>query len=131
MRRSKQDDTAEGVAVRHLDEIREEDPAARPSRLSALVLASFGGATIVFCALALMRGSTAPPPQAEDPLSALVKQRAASPAPTTEARRLAVKDVTFPQVLSDRAKTTTAMELVRDNKQGDLTLPAAAPDGVL
>ena len=116
MRNSRHNDTADGVAVRHLDDIREEEPGSQSSRLSALVLASFGGATIVFCALALMRTSSEPTPKAEDPLGALVKQSTVAPPIAAKRQQLTAEDVTFPAVLSDQDGTTTAMELVRAGK---------------
>ena len=62
----------ENVAVRNLDLIQETDHQGRSSRASALVFASFGGACIVFAALALMRSPSSEQPEAADPLGALV-----------------------------------------------------------
>ena len=42
------------ASVRNLDEIQETEHEPRPSRLGALVLASLGGACIVFAAVALL-----------------------------------------------------------------------------
>ena len=95
-------DSFDSVAVRNLNDIQEQEAAARPSRVSALVMASFGGACIVFAALALMRT-----PASEEPTDALDKD-----------------DVTFPGVLTDKDDPTTAMEVVRAAPK----LPAAASD---
>src|SRR5690606_30433393 len=59
-------------AVRNLDEIQEDDPGARPSRAGALVLASLGGACIVFAAVALLRAPARERPTSADPLGELV-----------------------------------------------------------
>jgi DedD protein len=101
----------EGI-VKNLDQIQEDDQPGRPSRVSALIMASFGGACIVFAALALMRSPTEPDAAPTDPLGDLV---AASKPDTKEAKSnsIDVDDVTFPAVLTDQARPTTAMEAVR------------------
>jgi DedD protein len=105
-------DKVDTVAIRHLDEIHEVEPSARPSRLSALVMASFGGACIVFTALALMRTPPKELPRPVDPLGDLVaKARPAGQA--SKSQQLGASDVTFPEVLSDRENPTTALAAVR------------------
>jgi len=76
-----------------------------------LVLASFGGACIVFCALALMRSTDPAKPKSSDPLGDLVA--ATGPASTPKRQKLEAGDVTFPGVLTDKDSPTTAMEVVR------------------
>jgi DedD protein len=121
------DDRLETAAVRNLDEIQEDDPGSRPSRAGALVLASLGGAVIVFAAVALMRS----PPRAKvvstDPLGQLVAQaRPASSGPVAPVQ--VGEEVTFPGTLSDAKSPTTALEAVRDLKA---TNAAAAASGAL
>jgi cell division septation protein DedD len=119
-------DPIDASAVRNLDEIQEDDPAARPSRAGALVLASLGGACIVLAAVLLVRT----PPKAKvvstDPLGDLVA--ASHPAPSASASVAAadpaLADVTFPSLLSDAKRPTTALEAVRDGRQ-DPTRPAS------
>ncbi|MEM1029002.1 MAG: SPOR domain-containing protein [Myxococcota bacterium] len=125
----------EGNAViRQLEQIQEEDPRDHTGggRVTAMVMASFGGACIVFGALALMRTdateSAGPNPEEADPLGALVARSDRDNASeddddgrNEEARGLAPDDVTFPTVLTDRAAPTTAMEAVR-NPRSDLPL---------
>jgi cell division septation protein DedD len=117
-------DPIDASAVKNLDEIQEDDPGARPSRAGALVLASLGGACIVFAAALLMRS----PPKAKvvshDPLGDLVA--AARPAGSASAAPAdnVGQDVTFPALLSDAKRPTTALEAVRDGK-ADPTKPAA------
>lgn len=101
-------------AVRNLEEIQEDDPAARPSRAGALVLASLGGACIVFAAVALLRSPPRDKPVGADPLGDLVA-RAHPAGVKPDARPPTVgHDVTFPGILSDAERPTTALEAVRD-----------------
>ncbi|APR77500.1 Adventurous gliding motility protein I [Minicystis rosea] len=117
-------DPIDASAVRNLDEIQEDDPGARPSRAGALVLASLGGACIVFAAALLMRSPPKAKVTSQDPLGDLVAQ--ARPAGATSAAPATVgQDVTFPAVLSDAKHPTTALEAVRDAK-GEFVKPAAS-----
>jgi cell division septation protein DedD len=114
-------------SVKNLDEIQEEDPGARPSRLGALVLASLGGACIVFAAVALFRSPTKPKVVASDPLGELV----AKAKPAAEGGNAAnAQDLSFPQVLSDAKHPTTALEAQRDPSAATampFQLPPGAP----
>ncbi|MBW2459516.1 MAG: SPOR domain-containing protein [Deltaproteobacteria bacterium] len=105
-------DTNDRAAVRNLDQIQECEHDGRRSKISALVLASFGGACIVVAALALVRTPGAEKPEAQDPLDALVA-RTAGEAEDRKRHELDATDVTFPGVLSDQDNPTTAMEVVR------------------
>lgn len=115
MRRSKGESMDTG-AVRNLEEIQEEDPGVRPSRAGALVLASLGGACIVFAAVALLRAPQREKPVSADPLGDLVAR--AHPAGVKPAPRPATigHDVTFPAILSDAKHPTTALEAVRGRR---------------
>lgn len=126
MRRSKGESMDTG-AVRSLEEIQEEDPGARPSRAGALVLASLGGACIVFAAVALLRAPHRERPVNADPLGDLVAR--AHPAGVKPAPRPATigEDVTFPAVLSDAEHPTTALEAVRDPRAAKAATSAEAP----
>jgi cell division septation protein DedD len=120
------DDRLETAAVRNLDEIQEDDPSARPSRAGALVLASLGGAVIVFAAVALMRSPPKTKVVSVDPLGQLVAQaRPASSAPVAPVR--VGEEVTFPGTLSDSKSPTTALEAVRDLKAAAAASAAALP----
>jgi cell division septation protein DedD len=118
-------DPIDASAVRNLDEIQEDDPGVQPSRAGALVLASLGGACIVFAAALLMRSPPKAKVQNRDPLGDLVAQvqpaGSASAGPHADA---VGHDVTFPAVLSDAKHPTTALEAVRDEK-GNLIKPAS------
>lgn len=118
-------DMGEGATIRNLDEIQETDPGARPSRAAAIVLASLGGACIVFAAVALLRTPIKPKPAQVDPLGDLVaKTHPAGVAP----RRpdLSGHDITFPGMLSD-TKNTTALEVVRSPQAPGATETAGLP----
>lgn len=118
-------DMGEGGAIRNLDEIQETDPGARPSRAAAIVLASLGGACIVFAAVALLRAPIKPKVAQVDPLGDLVaKTHPAGVAP----RRpdLSGSDITFPGMLSD-TKNTTALEVVRSPQAANAADPAGMP----
>lgn len=115
-------DPIDASAVRNLDQIQEDDPAVQPSRAGALVLASLGGACIVFAAVLLLRS----PPRAKvvnaDPLGDLVA--AARPASSAQPGPDGVgQEVTFPGLLSDAKRPTTALEAARDAKPAPSGLP--------
>lgn len=110
-------DSDDAVSVRNLGGIQETEPGARPPRLAALIMASFGGACIVFVALVLMRGGTNAPIKPVDPLGDLVA-RTHPAGVSRQPVRLGVADVSFPGVLTDRGQPTTAMALVRDASPG-------------
>jgi DedD protein len=110
--KARQADTFDSGSVRNLEQIQECEPQTRRSRLSGLVLASFGGACIVFAALALVRSPAAVQSEERDPLDDLVA-RATGEAQVNKPRGLDADEVTFPGVLSDQDNPTTAMEVVR------------------
>ena len=102
------------MSINNLHELHEQQSGAPPSKLSALVMAAFGGAGIVFAALVLMRSPAEANAETVDPLGELVARAGpVNSAPNT----LGAGDVTFPSVLSDQPNATTAMELVRANKK--------------
>jgi cell division septation protein DedD len=113
-------------AVRNLDDIQEDDPGARPSRLGALVLASLGGACIVLAAALLLRSPAKPKPTVTDPLGDLVaRTHPAGADPARGPDGSGVRDITFPTVLSD-TKNTTALEAVREAHRAGAELPGGA-----
>src|ERR1700679_2056525 len=121
-------DAIDASAVRNLEQLHENEADQQPSRAGALVLASLGGACCVFAAVLLLRS----PPKAKvvstDPLGELVAQAppasSAAPAPGGGGQ-----EVTFPGLLSDAKRPTTALEGARDPRQvppGWIT-PAGVP----
>ena len=120
-------DPIDASAVRNLDQIQEDDPSQQPSRAGAMVLASLGGACIVFAAVLLLRS----PPKARvvnaDPLGDLVAQ--ARPGTTAEPLAGVGQEVTFPGLLSDAKRPTTALEGTRDARPLPTGLPFDLPPG--
>lgn len=128
-------DGIDASAVKNLDDIQEDDPAARPSRAGALVLASLGGACIVFAAVLLVRSPPRQKVTKGDPLGDLVAQ--ARPGGSAQpGADPGLSDVTFPGLLSDNKRPTTALEAVRvagtalpfDLPPGAPTTPPPAAD---
>ncbi|HRI66314.1 MAG TPA: SPOR domain-containing protein [Polyangium sp.] len=118
-------DIGEGGTIRNLDEIQESDPGSRPSRAAAIVLASLGGACIVFAAVALLRTPIKAKPTQVDPLGDLVaKTHPAGVAPKRP--DLSGSDITFPGMLSD-TKNTTALEVVRSPQAAGAADPNVVP----
>lgn len=127
---------AASVNVKNLEQIQETEPARSPTRLTALLLASLAGTALVLVGL-MMTGREAPVQQTnEDPLAQLVQRAKNEGVP---AHRLDSDEVTFPQLLSDVEKPTTALAAVKDErgglvKNGVATIAlgggAAAGDGV-
>jgi cell division septation protein DedD len=122
----------EQAAVRDLDQIQEQDEAPRTPRGVTFLLVGIGGACIAFAVLA-MGGRKATGPGAEkraDPLGDLVASHgkgatAASGAAAAAVTQLGAKDVTFPSILSDDARPTTALAVVRSATP---SAPARAAD---
>jgi cell division septation protein DedD len=112
--------------IRNLEDLQEDDDDDR--RMSSgvtLTLLALGGACIVFGVFVLAgRSSPSQVPKA-DPLGDLVL-RHGSPAPAMSNRPpvdLAPRDVTFPQILSDDDRPSTALAAVRAGGG-----PASQPD---
>ncbi len=118
-RSERERDSSDAVSVRHLDQIQEQEPHRGASRLGAMIMASFGGACIVFCSLALVRSPDGSAPKASDPLGDLV---ASQPAGAKKKVKPALDpdDVTFPEVLTDQQQKTTAMAAVKNERDEEL-----------
>jgi DedD protein len=101
------------AAVRHLEQLEEDDPHGKtPRPVTALFLAC-GGACLIFAAIALAGRKSTPKISVNDPLTELVAQRTKSTPAGPKASDLSAKDVTFPSILSDSDRPTTAMAAVR------------------
>ncbi|MDI3287543.1 SPOR domain-containing protein [Polyangium sp. 15x6] len=118
-------DIGDGGAIKNLEDIQEADPASRPSRASALVLASLGGACIVFAAVALLRAPVKEKPTNVDPLGDLVAKAHPAGVKVDKKPDLAGHEITFPGMLSD-TKNTTALEAVRSPQSAKQPPPEAA-----
>ena len=113
----------ESVNVRNLEQIQEQDRASRSSRLGALLLASLGGAALVTVALVMAKRSGPPARAEKDPLAELVNSAKNS---ATPAEQLEGRDVTFPGILSDSQRPTTALAAVKDERGRLVEQPSAA-----
>ena len=112
------------VNVRNLDDIQEEDRGSRSSRFAALLLASLAGASIVTAAVVMSRKGGAGQQSTRDPLADLVQaQKNAAPS----ADKLETREVSFPGILSDGEKPTTALAAVRDEHGRLIAPPTDAP----
>jgi cell division septation protein DedD len=95
----------------NVDPLREAEERPRGSRFGTLILTSLGGAFIVFAVISQSRRNAPPARRSNDALGDLLAQaKAAPPAAPAELFR---DEVTFPSLLSDEAKTTTALVAVR------------------
>lgn len=123
--------------LRNLEDIQENDAPSGGFPLGTLFLAAIaGGALVVVVMMGLER--KAPPTQNQgDPLGELVESARKNPAPS--AMTVGERQVTFPQILSDRNAPTTALAVVKDERgrlresesalQPDLSEPeVASPD---
>jgi DedD protein len=117
-----------GRAVRNLDEIQEADPDTRPSRGGALLVASLGGAALVLAAVLVLSPGGKGDVDGADPLGDLVAKAGSEGSGERTDR---VSDVTFPRLLSDQDRPTTALEVVRDRQIEEddprFALPPGAP----
>lgn len=106
---------AASVNVKNLEQIQETEPGKPPTRLTALLLASLAGTALVLVGL-MMTGREAPVQQTnQDPLAQLVLKTKNDEVP---AHKLDAHDVTFPELLSDAEKPTTALAAVKDERGG-------------
>lgn len=98
-------------SVRNLERIQEKDDVSRMPRAVSITLLVLGGACIVLSAMALGGKKSGEAAPKNDPLGDLVSQKkpVAAAAKTAD---LAATDVTFPSLLSDNAKPTTALVAV-------------------
>lgn len=110
--------------LRNLDQLQERDDRATP-RIATVALVVLGGASVVFAALAL--GGRASQTQApkSDPLGELISRRAGAASSEPKPTDLRPKDVTFPQILSDQGRPTTALAAVRS--AGVTSAPSSPP----
>ena len=108
----------------NVDPLREAEERPRGSRFGTLVLTSLGGACIVFAVISQSRRNAPPARRSNDALGELLAQtKAAPPAASVDLSR---DEVTFPLLLSDEAKTTTALVAVRPAGQATSGDPTGA-----
>jgi len=116
-------------SVRNLERIQEKDDVSRMPRAVSITLLVLGGACIVLSAMALGGKKSGEAAPKNDPLGDLVSQKkpVAAAAKTAD---LATGDVTFPSILSDNAKPTTALAAVNAKPETNAapTLPPPPTD---
>src|SRR5438067_3171898 len=102
-------------AVRNLEQIQESDDQPRTPRAVSIALVVLGGACLVFAGIAISGRKSAVQEKRVDPLGDLVAQHAkgSAGAALAPATQLQAHEVTFPGILSDDAKPTTALAAVR------------------
>ena len=113
--------------IRNLDSLQEDDDDRRMPAGVTMTLVALGGACVVFAALALGGRASKPAGPKSDPLGDLVARRTSLPSAVASAHMdvdLAPRDVTFPGMLSDDARPSTALAAVR---QTPLLPGAVAP----
>ena len=122
-------------SLRNMERIQETDAAEKTPKLVSVALVMLGGACVVFAAMAITghRGAAASPKA--DPLGDLVTQRGkGAPSASVRATDLSPQDVTFPGILSDDGKPTTALAAVKGTNVAPSATVASigtAPDALV
>jgi len=115
--------------IRNLEQIQEDDAPKRSSRLGTMLLASLAGGALVVAFVFTLKREGPPARSTQDPLAALILQAKNAP---SSGEKLEGRDVTFPGILSDESKPTTALAAVKDER-GKLVKqdePLSLPHGV-
>jgi cell division septation protein DedD len=112
------------ASVRNLEQIQESDDQSRMPRAVSIALLVLGGACVVLSAMALGGKKSGDAAAKIDPLGDLVSQKGKPGAPVAQTN-LAARDVTFPSMLSDDAKPTTALAAL-SNASGNAASSAGA-----
>lgn len=119
-------------ALRNLEEIQEKDDVTRMPRAVSIALVVLGGACVVLSAMALGSSRSSGSAARVDPLGDLVaKQGKPSTGSNDHGSDLAARDVTFPSILSDNARPTTALAalgVASGIPQGAPTMPPPPTD---
>jgi DedD protein len=104
----------ESASLRNLEQIQEADAHHSVARMAALLLGSVGlGALVVVGAMSL-QSARAPAQTKNDALAELVRGHRANSAKPAE--ELDGREVTFPAILSDEERPTTALAAVKDDR---------------
>src|SRR4030095_14502154 len=100
----------DSVNVRNLEQIQEQDSRIRPGRLGTFLLLGIAGAALALGGVMSTQKAT-PARSNQDRRAELVARSKKS---ETSPEKLDRKDVTFPGILSDSKKPTTALAAVKD-----------------
>jgi cell division septation protein DedD len=99
--------------LRDLEQIQEQHPSRRPLPFGVLLLAALSGGALVVVASSVFQSERQPVATPKDPLAELIQHdQAAAPA----AGQVDDRDVTFPEILSDGSRPTTALAAVKDER---------------
>jgi cell division septation protein DedD len=109
--------------VKNLEQIQETEPVRSSSRLTALLLASLAGTALVLVGVMMSSSHRPAEEAAKDPLAELVLKAKNEGTPS---QQLDASDVTFPKLLSDENKPTTALAAVRDERGNLVKAPPEA-----
>jgi cell division septation protein DedD len=113
----------QSVNVRNLEQIQEQDAVPRRSRFAALLLAALASGAIVTSSVVMAKRQGPAAVSSADPLSELVTSAGSQ----TPAERLDGHEVSFPSLLSDRERPTTALAAVKDERGRLVSQPVSAP----
>lgn len=124
--------------LRNLEDIQENDAPSGGFPLGTLFLAAIAGGALVVVVMMGLERKTPPTQNQGDPLGELVESARKNPTPS--AMTVGERQVTFPQLLSDRNAPTTALAVVKDERgrlresenalQPDLSEPEVPPPDV-
>src|SRR5262249_51883881 len=113
--------------LRNLEQIQEAESRPRGPRAGTMLLASLGAACLIFAVLSQSKQKAPTARQAPDPLGDLVV-KGAKPSDSVD---LGGKDVTFPSMLSDETRTTTALAAMRPGGRITSPTPGAGSAGAV
>jgi DedD protein len=114
------------ASIRNLERIQEKDDVSRMPRTVSIALLVLGGACIVLSAMALGGKRSGDAAARVDPLGELVAQRGKPTREVAKTQDLVTQDVTFPSILSDGPKPTTALAAMGTNPV-PVTTPSQPP----
>jgi DedD protein len=104
----------ESASLRNLEQIQEVDAHHSAARIAALLLGSVGLGALIVVGVMSLQSARAPSQAKNDALAQLVRgQRTTSAKPAEE---LDGREVTFPGILSDEERPTTALAAVKDDR---------------
>jgi DedD protein len=116
--------------IRNLEQLQEDDGQRMPRSVTVTLLV-LGGGCALFAALALGGRTSQLPSKKADPLGDLVARHAAEAPSALSATRAAMdlspSEVTFPHMLSDDDRPTTALAAVHPVSSGAAALAALVP----
>lgn len=98
--------------LRNLEQIQEQDARSRPLPVGALFLSAIAGGALVVAVMTTFERDGEPAKAQNDPLAELLKEQH----PGASAAVVDHSDVTFPEMLSDKGRPTTALAAVKDER---------------